>query len=504
MKRTFILKNEGSFFMIPLYKITAYNKTTNLPLYKVYMQAGVYMKKIHIKTIVKEINGKVFSHLNDFIVEHVTPYWRNIRENTLFFDRFKYPIDWSTMKRTCVIVTEEERIFEKALSEGMGVIKVDNIRNAYWEFVHYYRHLFTIPVIGVTGTCGKTTTKDMITHILAKQYKVLSTYKSNNADEMNLPYLLGINDETEAAVLEMGVAYPGDLKETCKYFDPKIGIITNIGVYHLQGCRTVENYINAKAEIIDGVDRTGTLIVNGDDKTVQTLDLKRFAGKLIFFGTTERVQYRAVNISYAKNGMNFTLIYENNRYDFFVPGYGSQNVYNALAAIATAHDVGIPIKEAGRRLADFRHLSEHLQFKEGLNGVTIIDDTWNCAPPSVMAALEVLKSTTQSKKTVAVIGEMPQLLDRGDSEYRKIGEKSAEVGVDFLITVGEKAKLIGEWALKKGMNQSRVISCNNAEQLYEILVPFLNEGFVILFKVTHRTMKTKSYQTMFKKILQKK
>ncbi|WP_181833245.1 UDP-N-acetylmuramoyl-tripeptide--D-alanyl-D-alanine ligase [Bacillus taeanensis] len=457
------------------------------------------MKNIHIKTIIEKINGKIQPQLSDFIIENVTPYWRNIRQNTLFFDCFKYPIDWSIMGRTCVIVTEEERIVEKALSKGIPVIKVDNIRTAYWEFVQYYRQLFTIPVIGVTGTCGKTTTKDMITHILAKQYKVLSTYKSNNADEMNLPYLLGINDETEAAVLEMGVTYPGDLKENCKYFKPQMGVITNIGVYHLQGCRTVENYIKAKAEIIEGVNPSGTLIVNGDDETIQNLDLQKFKGKLIFFGTGEKNHYRAINISYVKDGMDFTLIYENNMYHFFVPGYGNHNVYNAMAAVAAAHEAGIAIKEAGKRLEDFRHLPEHLQFKEGANGVTIIDDTWNCAPPSVIAALEVLKSTATFKRTVAVIGEMPQLLDLSDNEYKKIGQKAASLKIDTLVTVGDKAKIIGKCAVEKGMNQSRVIACHNAEQLYKTLVPYLNETSVILFKITNRTMKNKLIKQCIKK-----
>ena len=182
------------------------------------------------------------------------------------------------------------------------------MEEAYWKFIHYYRNLFQIPVIGVTGTCGKTTTKEMITQILEQDYNVDSTWMSMNSMSVNLRYLMRFDEDTEMAVYEMPVAYPGYLKVACQYFQPQIRILLNIGVHHLADCETPEVYMKAKAEITEGLDHEkGILILNGDDENIKkVVDVTPFKN-VIYFGKGEKAQFRAEKIQYGNKGMKFML-----------------------------------------------------------------------------------------------------------------------------------------------------------------------------------------------------
>lgn len=199
----------------------------------------------------------------------------------------------------------------------------------------------------------------------------------------------------------------------------------NIGTYHLLGCKTQDNYIRAKAKLLEGLGFKGTLILNSDDKNIKKINLTGFKGKILYFGFND---------------------------------------------------------QAIDRLASFRPVRQHLQFRNGINGCTIIDDTWNCTPASMESALKVLKARANSRKTVAVLGYMPQLGDAGFIEYSKTGEKVVETGVGTLIVIGDKAKEIGNTALQKGFDKNSVYFCQNATELYQVLYPFLDKDTLVLFK----------------------
>ncbi len=459
------------------------------------------MKRVPLKTIIKILNGQIEQGTDNLIIGDLVTGIKEIKQGSLLFDlpRGKennlnlYQKNWPY-----AIVTDKPVNFT-GLMENITIIRVTEISEAFWRFVDFYRNLFDIPVIGVTGTCGKTTTKEMIKHILAGTYKVNATYKSYNALFRNLGYLLDIDVDTQAAVYEMGVAFPGDLKISCRYFKPQVGIIINIGIDHLQGFKTLDAYIKAKAEFIEGLGYQGTLILNADDENIQKINLDQFRGNVIYFGFGNRSHFKASNITHEKGALKFILQYQGSTYHFSIPGYGDFNVYNATAAIAAAHAIGFEVAEAGARLGSFQNVERHFEFNEGINGSTIIDDTWSTNPTSMETALRLLKSLSLGKKTIAVLGKM-SLLGRESARYHyKTGEKVAEIGIDQLIVIGDGADGIGFGALRKGMDQVSVHFCKESDEAYEILKKSLNKTTTALVK----TSMLASYSDLLDKIIVK-
>ncbi|MFC3885410.1 Mur ligase family protein [Bacillus songklensis] len=464
------------------------------------------MKNLTLQEILKQIGGDVLQGSGNPLIKHVMNYSKkDINDHTLVFhmDRERIRGKYWKQNHSIVIVTDKPDLCTE-LGNQITLIKTDHLEEAYWKFIEYYRSLFDIPVIGVTGTCGKTTTKEMIRQILREDYKVKATWMSMNSMSVNLRYLTGIDDETEVAVFEMPVAYPGYLRVACKYFQPQIRILLNIGVHHLADCETPEEYMKAKAEIVEGLDpEHGTLILNEDDENIRKVVDTRHFHRVVYIGKSDRCHFRAKNIQYAEGGMNFTLEHEGRFYEVFVPGYGGHNVYNALAAIAAASYVGIEIPVSIKRLASFEQVEEHLEFKKGIKGCTVIDDTWNSSPLSMAAALQVLKDVSKGKKSIALLGYMPQLGEGpyAMKQYEEMGKKAVETNIDLLIVVGEEAEEIGRAALKFGMDQNSVHFCHTGDEVYEILRPHLDENTKILLKITHRVMKKSTFKELRKKLI---
>lgn len=464
------------------------------------------MKSLFLQDILERIDGTVVQGSGNPLIQDVTYRPKKIGDQTLLFYRYKdMKIDKNLFQKykSVVIVTDSEEKF-KNLGKDVLLIKVSNVEEAYWKFVNFYRNLFQIHVIGITGTCGKTTTKQMVKHILRKHYRVHSTFLSNNQRALNLKYLLGIDDETGAAVFEMPVASPGYLTNTIQYFQPQIRILLNIDVYHLKDCKTPEAYMKAKAEIINGLDpKTGIILLNADDENIKkVLDIKGFHN-VIYFGFSEGCHFQAKDIRYADGGMQFKLIHQDQTFPVFVTGYGKPNVYNALASIAAASFAGMDIQECCERLASFEQMNEHLEFLDGTGGCTIIDDTWNAAPLSMASALEVLQETSRSKTKIALLGYMPQLGDSqyATEQYAKMGEKAVETKIDHLFVVGEEALEIGKKALELGMDPNKVYFCNSGTEIYQILKPYLHQDATVLLKIPHRVMVEDSFKDLKRKII---
>jgi len=459
------------------------------------------MKRLPLKIIVEIMNGKIEPGTDNLIINELVTRMKRVKQSALLFDlhydEYIHP-DLCQKNFPYAVVTDRPASFA-GLRENIAIVRVADINEAYWKFIEFYRNNFKIPVIGVTGTCGKTTTKEMIKHILAGTYKVNATYKSYNASFRNLGYLLDIDENTEAAVYEMGIAFSGDLIASCRYFKPQVGIITNIGIDHLQGFGTLDAYIKGKAEFLEGLAYQGTLILNADDENIQKIDLHQFRGKVIYFGFGDQSHFKASNITHEKGVLKFILQYEDRTYHFSIPGHGEFNVYNASAAIAAAHTIGLEIGAAGMRLASFQNVEKHFEFNEGINGSTIIDDTWSTNPTSVEAALKLLKSLAKGKKTIAVLGKMSLLGNQSAKYHCKTGENVAEIGIDQLIVIGDGAAEIGLGALQKGMGQHNVYFCKDSAETYEVLKKSLDETSIALVK----TSMLASYTDLMDKIIMK-
>lgn len=444
------------------------------------------MKQFILADIIKLLKGTLINGNDNFAINDVTRYLETMkRQNMMLFLKRKR-INWNIIRENvpCVVITDEVYEELKAI-DGCSNVLVEDINKAYWKFVEYYRNIFQIPVIAVTGTSGKTTTKDMVKHILKHNFNVQGTNLSANGRTGHLFYLLGIDDTTDVAVFETAVGKPGDITYSYKYFKQMIGVITNIGIDHLNECKTVEGYIQAKAEMVQVVGENGILIINADDENSKKIGLEKFKGHIVYFGAENPCHFHASDIEYGVNGMNFVLNLNHMRYNIFVPGYGKHQVYNALAALATVHQLGIGIKEAAEQLKTFKNLPYHLQLHSGIGESLILDDTWNSNPTSLMAALQTLNDLANGRKKVAIIGTIGALGEKTTEVHKEVGAMIGNMDIDILITVGSQAEIMAKKALENGLSGKTYVF-SNIIGLFELLERTLDSNTILLIKGSNR------------------
>ncbi|KOP80362.1 UDP-N-acetylmuramoylalanyl-D-glutamate--2,6-diaminopimelate ligase [Lysinibacillus sp. FJAT-14745] len=443
------------------------------------------MQQLAVKDILNLLQGKLVNGSELWNVKHAIYYDRHelTHANTLIFINKNDSINWQAInkKGPSLVISDKPMAELKNALDNTTVIRVRSIVHAYWTFIEYYRDLFQIPVVALTGTCGKTTTKEMIKHILIKDWHVQASISSKNEPRQSLPYLTGIDDTTKAAVFELGLGNTGNIKHQCMIYRPTIGIITNIGVHHLDGCKNLEGYIKAKSEIVEGLSNEGTLIINADDENTKKIPLQRFNGKIIRFGIKEQADFTASNIQFTENGMKFQLLASNKKYSAFIPGYGEHQVYNALAAIAAVKEMGMTIQYAISRLRTFNQMARHLEFSTGIGESTIIDDTWTNNPTSIEAALKVLDEIGKDKKVILVLGDIKRLGNFEKKYHREIGTMVAKRNIHMLITIGEKAEEIATQAIKEGTN-AKVHIFKDVTGVLDILKPILDSNTLLLIK----------------------
>lgn len=443
------------------------------------------MQPLLVKDIRTLLQGKLISGSENWKVRDAIYYNRHDLKNrcSLMFVSRDDRINWNQINKmgpSLVISDKPENELKMAMPETT-VIRVESLVQSYWKFIEYYRGLFQIPVVTITGTCGKTTTKDMIKHILSHDKNVQASESSKNEPRRSFPYLMGIDEKTDAAVFEHGLGNSGNIKHQCLIYQPTIGIITNIGVHHLDGCNNLEGYIRAKAEIVEGIRKGGTLILNAEDINTKKISLRSFKGKLIYFGVGGNADFRASLIKFADNGMKFILHHSHKTYDVFVPGYGEHQVYNALAALAAVSEMGFDMNKAIARLATYQNMTRHLEFSTGIGGSTIIDDTWTNNPTSIEAALKVIDAIKEDKNVILVLGDINRLGNYEKKYHQEIGSIIAKKNIHTLITIGKKAEEIAKQAIKDG-SRANIHTFTNVDGINKILKPILNDRAILLIK----------------------
>lgn len=457
------------------------------------------MKVLKLRDITKLLNIKNYNGEN-IKLKYVTNDINKLGNNTLVFHLNKH-VEMDASKvlnyKSCFIISDQP-LLTNMESMKNKFLYVLNIEEAYKKFVHFYRDLFEISIVAVTGTCGKTTTKEMIAQILKNNYNVVHTNSSKNALHYYHDYLMSFDDSTDYGVFETAITHPGHLILGCDYFKPTIGIITTIGIDHLNGCKTLNNYIRTKGEMLAGLQNRGTLIINNDDDNIKKLSFENYEGKVITFGIKNPSDFFAKDIKYYNDGMKFILVYNNQIYNAFVPGYGIHNVYNALAALAALTMLGKDLNESIKYLSKFKHIRSHVEVKKGINDSIIIDDTWSSNPTSMNAALKVLSEKGKGKVKIAVIGKISYLGDFDKHYYKEIAKMLIENKVDYLLTKDVSAEKIGQHALSIGMNPNSFIACKDTGEINRKLKSLLNENTIVLFKVS---MLDKTYKNILNDVI---
>lgn len=364
---------------------------------------------------------------------------------------------------------------------GRAVIRVQDTLTALGKLAAYYRQCFTIPFVAITGSVGKTTTKDIVYCVLSHKFEVLKT-EGNYNNEIGLPLtIFKLGKSFEAAVIEMGMSGFGEISRLTSIVRPDTAIITNIGLSHIEKLGSRQNILKAKMEILEGLSKKGLLILNGDDKLLYALKglLKH---RTVFYGIEEGLDYRACNIrNLGEKGSYFTLSVGNREYEIFVPAPGIHNIYNALAAFAVGIEYGIPPFEIIEGIADFKPGKMRLNITS-VNGIKLINDAYNASPQSMEAAINVLCNTGTNARRVAVLGDMLELGNWAVEAHFGVGRYAAAAGVDYIIAAGEHAEYLVRGALETGKTRDCLFTFKDVDEVNTFLKGFIKSGDVVLVK----------------------
>ncbi len=358
---------------------------------------------------------------------------------------------------------------------GPCLILVKDSLAALQALAHQQRERYHPLVIGVTGSVGKTTTKDAIAAVLGQRYRVLKTAGNLNT-EVGLPLsLLRLEVGHTHTVLEMGTYGLGEIAALCRLARPEVGVVTNVGPIHLERLGSIDNVARAKAELVEGLPPQGWALLNGDDSRVRAMAGSTKA-QVLTYGLSPECQVRASHIeSHGLQGVSFTLGWGDEAFPVSSRLAGHHNVYAALAAAAVGLSQGLTRHEVVAGLQSVA--SPRLRILPGRCGSTIIDDTYNANPPATLAALALLAEMGGRK--VAVLGDMLELGAYEEEGHRLVGRRAAEVA-DVLLVAGPRARVIGEEALECGLSQ--VAFASDLEAAATLLEASLRPGDFILIK----------------------
>lgn len=360
---------------------------------------------------------------------------------------------------------------------AVAVFLVPDTRLAYQDLARFHRCRFQMPVIAVTGSNGKTSTKDMIAAVLSTQRNILKT-EANFNNEIGLSQtLLKIGPEHEAVVVEMGMRGLGEIAGLAATALPTVGVVTNVGETHLERLGSVENIAAAKAELVEALPAKGIAVLNGDDAHVMAMRRKTNA-RVVTYGTGPELDVQAINLQYSAQGVAFDCRTKQATVTITLPVPGIHNVYNALAAIAVAMELGIDPAAVACGLASFEPGKMRLNIRE-FGGVTVIDDTYNASPLSMAAAIDVLATVAKGRK-VAAIGDMLELGAAAQAAHEKVGRQLAAAGVEAVLALGDMARVAAETARDQGV--AMVAACPDHPTAIQLLRKILLPGDTLLLK----------------------
>ncbi|NKB67765.1 MAG: UDP-N-acetylmuramoyl-tripeptide--D-alanyl-D-alanine ligase [Candidatus Latescibacteria bacterium] len=362
--------------------------------------------------------------------------------------------------------------------QGSGpLLYVPDTLEALGQLARQYRQTFSVPVVGVVGSAGKTTTKEMIAAVLGQRYKVLKPQGSYN-NEIGVPLtLLQLDRYTEAVVLELAARKCGDISYLCTIAAPTIGVLLNIGTAHLELFGSVERVAKAKGEILEYLDESSLALVNFDDCVVAK-EVQRTKGRLLGFSLERESHTRGEGLVLDQGGCgHFSL--QNYTFDLQVPG--RHNVYNALAAAAVGRALEVPWVDIQTALDGFRAvpLRSEVEHRKGLG---IINDTYNANPESVRAALDLLGALKEKGGKIAVLGDMLELGPEGARLHAEVGRYCAELGLDALYAAGPLSQHTVEGASQAGLSRARHFA--SKAQLVAFLQANLSPGDLVLVKAS--------------------
>ena len=368
----------------------------------------------------------------------------------------------------------------KSMGGIRNIIPVEDTLFSLQEMSLIHRKKFTLPVIGITGSNGKTTTKEMLASIMQQKGPVLKN-EGNLNNHIGVPLtLMKLDAHHTAAIIEMGMSGLGEIKTLARLAMPAVGVITNISAAHLQFLGSTDTVADAKGELLETMRSDGTAVLNADDRYFAALRSK-YPGTVLSFGIEQPADVRASGIRQVKDVTDLTLHAGGRSVLVRLRTVGRHNVYNALAAAAAALAAGMQPEAVKFGLEEFHPVAMRSELKD-VKGRTVLADHYNANPGSMQAALETLASLKTGKHTIAVLGDMLELGDTAAASHSSIGAAAANLGIDLLITVGPLARHIAEGAIAAGMARDRVFEAETTSRGAALLREHSRPGDTVLIK----------------------
>ena len=361
------------------------------------------------------------------------------------------------------------------------VLYVDNTLKALQRLSGWYRRRFSVRMAGVTGSVGKTSTKEMIYAVLSSRYNTLKTMGNLN-NEIGLPQtLLQLSREHEAAVVEMGMSGPGEIRELTLLARPELAVITNVGVSHIEHLGSRENILKAKWEITEGLHTGATVLLNGDNDLLQNLQSGDF--QLLFYGIDNPgVQIRARDVAEGLNQTRFTICWKGEEYPAVIPCIGRHNVLNALAAFGVGVSFGILPEQCAQAVSRYQTtgMRQHIVRR---GSYTVVEDCYNANPDSMRAALTTLEEYRDEgvRRKIAVLADMLELGEQSPEMHRQAGFQAAQSGAELLFAYGDMSQHMAQAAREAGMEVC-YYPLEEKEQLARDLLAALEPGDLVWFK----------------------
>ncbi len=439
------------------------------------------MKTLELRQVAAWCGGKLDPKYDTVAVEGVTTDSREIKGGDLYIPLSGTHADGHSFISRAMEDGAAAVMTERTPKAGIPSVQVRDTLEAFGHLAAQYRASLPVKVLAITGSVGKTTTKEMLAAILHRRFRTTWT-EGNHNNNLGLPIsVMDIEADTEYAVLELGMNHFGEMSYLTKIAKPDVAIFTNIGTMHIEYLGSREGILRAKMEILEGMSDKGIVIMNGDEPLLWNLrdSMKR---KHYYFGVkNEACDVRASDLRPAAEGEYFTITGFGRSFPVFVPVVGRHSVYNALAAAAAALLCGAEERDVREGLAGFTNTGRRQQIYVK-KGFTIIDDCYNAGPESMAAALDVLAARKCEGRRIAVLGDMLELGAVSSAEHYRVGRLAAEKGIDVVMAFGANSQRLISGAVTGGIAAGRALGYDDQDQLIQELRARAQPGDVLLFK----------------------
>ncbi len=449
------------------------------------------MRNLKIKEILEVTKGELIQGDLELECKNFSKDTRTIQKGDTYLaikgEKFDGNLFWKQALENgadCVIVSEIPKDKESLKNyKNKTIIKVKNTLEALYEIAKLKRSFYQIPVIAITGSVGKTSTKDIIANVVSKKYKTLKTIGNNN-NNIGLPFtILKLQDE-EAMVLEMGMNHFGEIRLLTNIAKPDICVITNIGTSHIGNLGSRENILKAKLEILEGNEKA-TVVINKDNDLLHKWQEENKNEKTIMtYGIQEHSDMNAKEIKLKNDSSDFVCELENKKVNITVPVGGEHFILNALCAVSVGKILKIEPEKIVEGIEGFELTKKRMDITELANGIKIINDAYNASLESMQASLNYLAEFKNNRK-IAVLGDMLELGEYTKELHEKVGEAVVQSKIDILFCAGEKAKYIEEQAKAKGMAKENVYWLENKEKMVDKIKEVAKANDIILLKASN-------------------